>query len=171
MPRRSSKERKLQAPRWETERELVRGRAARVRLWGRLHATPRPPLHRLGFVLCGDQQHMTKPERPTSWDRLRDGRRPVDTFYVILMFDQEGYYSSVEAPTQPEVKAKATARLAGMPKTRILACSIPLEGTWSTSMAGIRDVSMPPDFRPDLGRLDRPSTDGDVPGGGEPPAV
>jgi hypothetical protein len=75
--------------------------------------------------------------------------------WVVQLFDREGYYSSVTASSIEEVKEKAEVRMSKL-KT-ILAASVPFEGHWSSS--GLRDISLPADFKEALSALDRPQED------------
>ena len=71
-------------------------------------------------------------------------------FYAILLFDQDGYHSALTAPTETEVKAKVAVRTALVKSLR--ACTCPFLGTRNPQ--GIKDVSLPPEFRTDFAMLD-----------------
>jgi hypothetical protein len=83
-----------------------------------------------------------------------DGLQVGQPFWVIQLFDKEGYYSSVTAPDLTTVKERADKRAASL--KGLLATTVPFEGTWSH---GMLDVSTPEDFKPVLAHLDRPSDD------------
>ena len=75
------------------------------------------------------------------------------TFYVIALFDQKGYHSSVTASTESDVKAKAAARTTLV--KNLGTCTCPFQGTYSMGLVGpIKDVSLPPEFHKDFAVLD-----------------
>jgi hypothetical protein len=75
-----------------------------------------------------------------------DGLTPNEPFWVIGLYDKEGYYASVVAPTFEGVLAKAAARMDRNP-TLTLAAQWPFQGTWAPSTLGdgvVPDVTPPP---------------------------
>ena len=77
-----------------------------------------------------------------------DGLTPGAPFFVVLMFDHDGYYSSVLAHSEAEVVARASARLAKLKS--IVACSTPFQGKWQGLTP---DITPPPEYG--LEALDR----------------
>jgi hypothetical protein len=90
-----------------------------------------------------------RPCKSPRWDGWRRGQ----AFYVILFFDEHGYYGHVKDTNLAGVKEKFAKRGAGK---GIIACSLPFRGKWTDNML---DTSIPPDFREALSKLDRPTED------------
>jgi hypothetical protein len=74
--------------------------------------------------------------------------KPPDAFFVIQCFDEQGYHSSVLAPTLAEC-----TELASKKHKMFVAMSAPFEGRWSPS--GIPDISLPDDFKGALAAVDK----------------
>jgi len=73
-------------------------------------------------------------------------------FWVIQLFDKEGYYSSVTACDAATVRERASKRANAL--KGLIATTIPFEGSWNH---GIANVSTPDDFKTVLAHLDRPT--------------
>jgi hypothetical protein len=86
----------------------------------------------------------------------RDGLRLGQPFFVIQLFDQEGYYSSVVDPSEAGARKKADRRCTAI-KGGVVAFSLPFPGTWQGMTT---NVSMPTDFREALAEVDRPPREG-----------
>ncbi len=80
-----------------------------------------------------------------------DGLRAGQVFYVVQLFNQEGYYTSVKAASLKAVREKAASRTALKGFT---ACTVPFQGKW---IGGLMDVSTPADYKETLAEVDRPS--------------
>ena len=79
-----------------------------------------------------------------------DGLVVGQPFFVIQLFDREGFHSSCLGQTEAAVREKASLRgLKGL-----IAATTPFPGTWD---GGIPDVSMPADYKEALSSLDRPN--------------
>ena len=79
--------------------------------------------------------------------------RATSVFFVIALFDQKGYHSSVTAPTENEVKAKAATRTILV--KNLGSCTCPFLGVYTNGLVGpIKDVSLPSEFRKDFAALD-----------------
>lgn len=68
---------------------------------------------------------------------------------AVQIFDREGYYATVLAPTESAIRtavAQRTARIASC-----VACSVPYPVEWT----GIPDVSLPADYRAELATVNR----------------
>jgi len=70
---------------------------------------------------------------------------------AVQLFDREGYYATVLA-SEADIRAAVSRRTARV--TSCIACSIPY--AVAHDRGGAPDVSLPDDFRSDLGPLDRP---------------
>ncbi len=91
----------------------------------------------------------TEPCTNTRHDGLRRGQG----FFVIQLFDKDGYYCSVKAPTEQGVREKASTRSASK---GFIAASMPFRGGW---VGGSTEVSVPPEFKGALTSLDHGCTD------------
>lgn len=74
--------------------------------------------------------------------RRADGLTPGERFFVTLLFDRNGFYTSVLAPTEADVMAKAARR---MEAVKSINAQSPLyEGRWN---GHVPDISMPEEIR------------------------
>ena len=64
-------------------------------------------------------------------------------FFVIQLFDREGYYGCVFGMDLDQVVAHAEARTRSA--KQLVACSVPFPGRWTPS--GLPDVSLPDEMR------------------------
>lgn len=69
-----------------------------------------------------------------------DGLALGEPFFVIQVFDREGYYTSCVGLTQEVVQRAASLHFAKM----FVACSLPFLGRWAN---GLADVTLPFDFK------------------------
>jgi hypothetical protein len=83
----------------------------------------------------------------------RGAFRIGQTFFVIQLFDKDGYYTSVKGASIKMVREKASIRSAHRGFT---ACTVPFQGKWA---AGVMDVSTPAEFKSTLAEVDRPRGD------------
>jgi len=77
-----------------------------------------------------------------------DGLTPGERFFVILLFDRGGFYTSILAPTESETMAKAAQRIEAVKS--INAQSPLYEGRWDGHLP---DISMPEEARVVCGAL------------------
>jgi hypothetical protein len=73
---------------------------------------------------------------------------PGQPFFVVQLFDREGYYAHVKATSLDEVKIATWVRSA---RTSMIACSLPFPGAWSGK---IPNISAPADWRQFLAPLE-----------------
>lgn len=72
-------------------------------------------------------------------------------FFVVLLYEQGSYFGCVLAETEEAVKKAAAERSA---KARLVLCTLPFAGRWSPQ--GVPDVTLPDDFKVQIGSLDWP---------------
>lgn len=74
-----------------------------------------------------------------------------EPFFCAQLFDREGYLGCVIGSSPEEVRTKIAERTNRV-KT-VLAASLPFPGNWTKE--GLRDVTMPADWKPDFSHFDR----------------
>lgn len=98
----------------------------------------------------GTYLHCAKPCKPVRADGLRRGQ----DFVCVQLFDQEGYVTTVTAPTKKEALEKAAKRT--HKNKTLTACSMPFKGSWEgTTM----NVSAPSEFKEAMALLDHPANE------------
>ena len=83
-----------------------------------------------------------------------DRPQPGQAFFAVQLFDRAGYYSSVVAVTEADVKQKTAQRTAKL--TVLVACTVPFAGRWSGSTP---DVSAPPEVKEAVRALEHEGRD------------
>src|SRR5271169_5392224 len=97
---------------------------------------------------------MEKSEISKRADGLTEGRQ----FFVTLLFNQEGFYTSVVGLCRDTVMAKAYTRSHVIKS--LVACSLIFEGKWVlVNNMLVPSISLPEDFREELVSLDKNRND------------
>jgi hypothetical protein len=80
-----------------------------------------------------------------------DGLEVQKPFYVLQLYDREGYYGSVKGRTLEELKVRAARRTSQV--QGLLATSLPYPGTWAGPH--LPDVSLPAEWKAEMAALDK----------------
>jgi hypothetical protein len=75
---------------------------------------------------------------------------PGEPFFAVVLYDRTGYYSSVIARTEAEVRLRTGVRTKSLGS--LVACTVPFHGHWAGQ---VPDVSTPPEYKADLRALER----------------
>lgn len=79
---------------------------------------------------------------------------PGAPFFAVLLYDRTGYYSSVVAMTEADVRRKTFERTKNL--AALVACTVPFQGCWDGL---VPDVSAPPEHKVSLRSLEREPTE------------
>ncbi len=71
-------------------------------------------------------------------------------FFATLLFDKDGYYTTIVGLCRDSVVSKAYHKTRAIKS--LIACSTVFEGVWRD---GIPDVSLPPDHQTELASIDK----------------